>query len=78
MKVSIIKCICIRINELQSHIDVSLSLSADSTIVSEGLSFNVCVSVTEPNDIAPHFIPVSISLISYPPTQGKPVKACRL
>ena len=60
----------IRINGLLFSVDVSLSLISDSTFVSEGLSFNVCVSVTEPNDIAPHFIPVSLTLVSYPPTQG--------
>ncbi|XP_019849169.1 PREDICTED: extracellular matrix protein 3-like isoform X2 [Amphimedon queenslandica] len=49
--------------------NVTLSLISDSTFVSEGSSFNVCVSVTEPNDVAPHFIPVSLTLIPYLPTQ---------
>ena len=52
-------------------LDVTLRLSADSTVVNEGSPFNVCVSIAEPSDIGSFIIPIALTLIPYPPTQGK-------
>ena len=52
-------------------LDVTLRLSADSTVVNEGSPFNVCVSIAEPSDIGSFMIPIALTLIPYPPTQGK-------